>query len=93
MLSPNALRSLDKLGIYERIHDKGFLLDPVSFRDEHENELNKFYFGSQKMYQYDALRINRETVVRELLAVVEEDSKRESTSYSTVNWSTLLFFR
>jgi 2-polyprenyl-6-methoxyphenol hydroxylase-like FAD-dependent oxidoreductase len=72
MLSPNALRLLDKLGIYQRIHDMGYLLDSVSFRDEHENELNKFYFGSKKMYQYDALRINREIVVRELLAVVEE---------------------
>ena len=73
MLSPNALRIVDKLGVYERIQDKGFLLDSVSFRDEYENELNKFYFGSKKWYQYDALRINREIVVREFLAVVEKE--------------------
>lgn len=73
MLSPNALRILDRLGIYERIQNKGFLLDSVSFRDEHENELNKFYFGSKKIYQFDALRINREIVVRDLLALVEQE--------------------
>lgn len=72
MLSPNALRLLDRLGIYERIHGKGYSFDSVSLRDECENELNKFYFGSKKMYQYDTLRINREIVIRELLTLVEE---------------------
>jgi 2-polyprenyl-6-methoxyphenol hydroxylase-like FAD-dependent oxidoreductase len=72
ILSPNALRILDTLGIYEQIGEEGFNFNSVSSRDEHENELNKFYFGSQALYNYDAIRIKREIVVRELLVAEQK---------------------
>jgi hypothetical protein len=37
MLSPNALKVLDALGVYSRIRGKGFNFETLEYRDVHGN--------------------------------------------------------
>ncbi|CAI7657503.1 unnamed protein product [Penicillium manginii] len=66
MLSPNALRVLDAIGIYETIKPRGF-----DFKDLHfytNKPLDSYEFGNRSKYGYDALRIYR----YELIDVLSE---------------------
>lgn len=72
MLSPNALRVLDALGVYERIRRKGYNFDILTFKDEAGQTTDLYYFGHEKLYGYKALRVYRQVLVNELLAMVEE---------------------
>ncbi|KAF2102295.1 FAD/NAD(P)-binding domain-containing protein [Rhizodiscina lignyota] len=73
MLSPNALRVLDKIGAYERISDKGFHFNIMTFKSDFDfKTTGKYYFGDKKMYEYNAVRIYRKAILGELRKMVEE---------------------
>jgi len=74
MLSPNALRVLDSLGVYERIRHQGFNFETLAFVNESNATTNTYYFGSQKLYGYQALRIYRKILIDELLTMLAENN-------------------
>ncbi|KAF3767985.1 hypothetical protein M406DRAFT_355801 [Cryphonectria parasitica EP155] len=74
MLSPNALRALDSIGVYERLRDKALEFDKLYFKNDRDETTDIYYFGSKAMYGYQALRIMRKDLLGELLAILRERS-------------------
>jgi 2-polyprenyl-6-methoxyphenol hydroxylase-like FAD-dependent oxidoreductase len=72
MLSPNALRILDALGVYARIKSEAFEFDTLYFRSPEDKPLDTFEFGSQEIYGYPGVRVYRHVLIRVLSALVEE---------------------
>lgn len=75
MLSPNALKILDALGVYARVRGKGFNFETLEYRDvdKDPNSVKEVYeFGGEKRYGYKALRIYRHILIDELLAMLKE---------------------
>jgi 2-polyprenyl-6-methoxyphenol hydroxylase-like FAD-dependent oxidoreductase len=72
MLSPNALKCLSALGVYDRIKSKGYNFSMLSFRDLSGREIEDQEFGSKERYGFDALRIYRYELINELLLMMEE---------------------
>ena len=72
MLSPNALRILDVLGVYKRICGKGFNFETLEFKNYEGKTTDEYYFGSEKLYGYKALRIYRQVLIDELLLMLKE---------------------
>ena len=72
MLSPNALRVLDAIGVYERIRNKGFHFETLTFKDEHDETTDVYYFGNEQLYGYKALRVYRQILVDELKLMLEQ---------------------
>src|SRR5579871_3559370 len=73
MLSPNALRILDILGVYEHIRNKGFNFETLTFKSDHDHKTTgKYCFGHKSMYGYKALRIYRKVLIAELRRKVQE---------------------
>ncbi|KAL4998384.1 FAD dependent oxidoreductase [Aspergillus recurvatus] len=72
MLSPNALRILDVLGVYTRIKFQGYNFENLHFRSDGDDPLDSYEFGGQNKYGYPALRIYRNVLIRELSSLVEE---------------------
>lgn len=73
-LSPNALRILDKLGVYERVYNKGHHFDTLAFSDGVGNVKDVYYFGSKKLYGYDAFRIIRKLLIYEIRQMLGEQN-------------------
>lgn len=71
MLSPNALRILDTLGLYERLHKQGFNFETLDFKNHDQITTDKYYLGQEKLYGYKALRIYRQVLLTELRAEVK----------------------
>jgi 2-polyprenyl-6-methoxyphenol hydroxylase-like FAD-dependent oxidoreductase len=72
VLSPNALRVLDGVGVYQRIRERAFELDVLAFKDIHDHTTDEYYFGSEKLYGYSAIRIMRKELLDELLVMLRE---------------------
>ncbi len=72
MLSPNALRILDAIGVYERIRNKGFHFQTLTFKDEHDETTDVYYFGHEQLYGYKAFRVYRQILIDELKLMLEE---------------------
>jgi hypothetical protein len=72
MLSPNALRILDDMGVYERIQNKGFSFEALTFKNENGETTGKYFFGCEKLYGYQGLRIYRKALLDELLMMLRE---------------------
>lgn len=72
MLSPNALKVLDALGLYDRIKSKGYSFDILEFKDAHGTLLETQEFGGQEKYGFQGLRIYRSVLVDETLSMVRE---------------------
>ena len=72
MLSPNALQILDRLGVYERVRNKGYNFDTVAFKNENHDSTGLYYFGKQELYGYKALRIYRQVLISELRLMINE---------------------
>lgn len=70
MLSPNALRILDSLDIYQKIKFKGFEFQNLHFYTD--KPLDSFEFGNNKKYHYDALRIYRHELIDALVTALQE---------------------
>ncbi|KAI1377903.1 kynurenine 3-monooxygenase [Hypoxylon crocopeplum] len=72
MLSPNALRVLDSIGVYNRIRNKSFQFDVLTFKDGQGQTTDEYYFGSEEFYGYRAIRIMRNNLLGEMKAMVRE---------------------
>ncbi|KAL8701495.1 MAG: hypothetical protein Q9201_004881 [Fulgogasparrea decipioides] len=70
MLSPNALRILNSLGVYERIRTKGYNFSNIAFKNEDEETMDLYPLGDERQYGYKALRIYRQTLLDELRSMV-----------------------
>ena len=66
-LAPNALRVLDIAGVYDKIRRTGFNYEQLYLLNHHGAELGQFRNGSQKDYNYPAVRIHRREVRNFLL--------------------------
>ncbi len=71
MLSPNALRILDTLGLYERLRPQGYNFETIDFKNHEQITTDKYYLGQEKLYGYKALRIYRQVLLTELRAEVK----------------------
>lgn len=71
MLSPNALRVLDTLGLYERLSKQGYNFETIDFKNHEQITTDKYYLGQEKLYGYKALRIYRQVLLTELRAEVK----------------------
>ncbi len=72
MLSPNALRVLDAIGVYERIRNKGFHFETLTFKNEHDETTDVYYFGHEELYGYKAFRVYRQVLIDELKLMLDE---------------------
>ncbi|KAK3176429.1 hypothetical protein OEA41_007752 [Lepraria neglecta] len=72
MLSPNTLRVLDRLGGYERIRDKGYHFNNLTFKNDQNTTTAIYYFGHEELYGYKALRVYRQILIDELKAILSE---------------------
>lgn len=71
-LAPNALRVLDHIGAFEMIRMQGFNYEELSFINGSGVTLGSFLNGSQKAYDYQAVRIHR-TIVSDALRKLCKD--------------------
>ena len=71
MLTPNALRILDSIGIYARLKDNGYSFESSTSLPRPQ-AVDSYEFGGEAKYGYPALRIYRRVLTRELSALVEE---------------------
>ncbi|KAL4810811.1 hypothetical protein BDV18DRAFT_149942 [Aspergillus unguis] len=71
-LSPNALRILDTLGVYERIRENGSEWDTMYFMSQDDRVIGTIEYGSQSKYGYRALRIYRHFIITALLDLAAE---------------------
>ncbi|KAI2629963.1 kynurenine 3-monooxygenase [Hypoxylon sp. NC1633] len=72
MLSPNALRVLDSVGVYERVRDRALQFDVLTFKDGQGQTTDEYYFGSEKLYGYQAIRIMRKELLDEMKVMLRE---------------------
>ncbi|UNI21208.1 hypothetical protein JDV02_007218 [Purpureocillium takamizusanense] len=70
MLSPNALRILDDLGLYDLIKPKGYHFDLLEYRDLDGRLVDTYEFGGNAKYGYPGLRIYRHVLIDALVAAL-----------------------
>ncbi|KAK7447295.1 hypothetical protein CaCOL14_011692 [Colletotrichum acutatum] len=70
-LSPNALRVLDHIGVYDTLRPQGFAFESVAFLNGRGGLLAKVLNGSYEEYNYPALRIRRTVLRGELIRQLE----------------------
>ncbi|KAF2821650.1 kynurenine 3-monooxygenase [Ophiobolus disseminans] len=68
MLSPNALRILDNLGLYDRLKPQGYNFESIAYNNHEQVTTDTYLLGHEKLYGYKALRIYRQTLLTELRA-------------------------
>ena len=73
-LAPNGLRTLDAIGagVADRICSKGYGFQNLTFRSENHEYLDSYEVGSKERFGYEAYRIYRQIVLRELRALVKQ---------------------
>lgn len=72
MLSPNALKVLDALEVYERCRVKGYNFEILEYKDGEGKLLEDYEFGGKEKYGFPALRIYRHVLITELLDAMKE---------------------
>lgn len=72
MLSPNALKIMDKLGIYQRLSQLGYRFQNLYFRNDDDKLLDTFDFGTQDKHGYDGMRLYRFELIKVLLGILSE---------------------
>lgn len=73
MISPNALRIFEAIGVYQPLKSKGFTFRTLTFMSDDTHEISGTYdFGDEQKYGYDALRVHRSELVGELRKAVAE---------------------
>lgn len=70
MLSPNALKVLDALGLYDIVKTKGYNFDSLEYRNIDGNLTEIQEFGGLDKYNYHGLRIYRYVLIDELVAAL-----------------------
>ncbi|KAL7796268.1 monooxygenase [Trichoderma afarasin] len=72
MLSPNALKILDALGVYANIAPLGYHFEELFFHSDDDKPVDNFEFGSQAKHAYKALRIYRYELINVLVSMVSD---------------------
>ncbi|KAM3066301.1 hypothetical protein ACMFMG_003188 [Clarireedia jacksonii] len=72
MLSPNSLRILQTLGIYQRIRTQGYNFDTSEYKDTAGKLLEIQEFGGEAKYGFRGLRVYRYVLIDVLLEMVKE---------------------
>ncbi|RAO73865.1 uncharacterized protein BHQ10_009877 [Talaromyces amestolkiae] len=74
MLSPNALKVLDGLNVYQQLRLRSYEFDTLYFRksDEAMTPVDAFEFGSSSKYGYQALRVYRYELIEVLHQAILE---------------------
>ena len=87
MLTPNSLKVLHRLGIYEAICKKGFNFDRIYLQDAGSGRIiESFEYGNLKRYGTRALRVYRSTLLQELLAKAQESRFQFSSTTGSSKW-------
>jgi 2-polyprenyl-6-methoxyphenol hydroxylase-like FAD-dependent oxidoreductase len=71
-LTPNALKILDLLGAYECVHGTGYRFRGIVVRTESNVEIAQNLLGGEKLFGYDAIRTQRNSILVTLRRMVEE---------------------
>jgi 2-polyprenyl-6-methoxyphenol hydroxylase-like FAD-dependent oxidoreductase len=71
-LTPNALKILDILGVYGIIRSEGSSFDKIVIKNESNVQIAENLLGSEKVFGYDALRMNRQKLMATLQKMVRE---------------------
>ncbi|KAF4956886.1 hypothetical protein FGADI_3489 [Fusarium gaditjirri] len=71
-LAPNAARVLDHIGVYSLLRTQGFNYEEISFENGSGTVLGKFLNGSQRQYNFQALRIKRSLVHDALISACNQ---------------------
>ncbi|KAI1503895.1 kynurenine 3-monooxygenase [Biscogniauxia marginata] len=76
------------VGVYKRIRDNSLQFDKLTFKDGQNQTTNEYYFGSEKLYGYQAIRIMRQKLLDEMRLMLRErhilvhyDSKLTSITF------------
>ncbi|KAI0451584.1 FAD dependent oxidoreductase [Xylaria acuta] len=72
MLSPNALRILDRFGLYSKIKELSYAFDYVYYKNADENTIDQYPLGDDRAFGYKALRIYRQDLLDILYAACFE---------------------
>ncbi|KAF4995262.1 hypothetical protein FGRMN_5227 [Fusarium graminum] len=72
MLSPNSLKALDKLGVYERMLPRSYKFQDLNFLSQENKLVDNFEFGNETKYGYPGIRVYRFELIRILLDLVRE---------------------
>ncbi|KAM0248951.1 hypothetical protein ACHAP5_003160 [Fusarium lateritium] len=72
MLSPNSLRALDKLGVYERMLPRSYKFQDLNFLSQDNKLVDVFQFGNEAKYGYSGIRVYRFELIKILLDLVRE---------------------
>ncbi|RAH67557.1 FAD-dependent oxidoreductase [Aspergillus aculeatinus CBS 121060] len=75
-LSPNSLKILDLLGVYESVVSQGFRCNAFHFRTENDEPFDSYEIGSEEKYGYPGLRVYRKVLIKALLAKCTEKDIR-----------------
>ncbi|GAB7326945.1 hypothetical protein MBLNU13_g10904t1 [Cladosporium sp. NU13] len=67
MLSPNALKVLDKLGVYDTVRKEGYEFKNLTWQTIDGSGRERQEFGNEKKYGYDALRVHRYVIINALI--------------------------
>ncbi|KAL4724393.1 hypothetical protein ACLX1H_009007 [Fusarium chlamydosporum] len=72
MLSPNSLRALDKLGVFQRMLPRSYKFDELYFLSQEDKLVDVFKFGDEEKYGYTGIRVYRFELINILLDLVRE---------------------
>lgn len=70
MLSPNALKVLDKLGVYEDVRREGYEFRTLTWQTIEGTTVEREEFGDRQKYGYDALRVHRYVLINALVSAL-----------------------
>jgi 2-polyprenyl-6-methoxyphenol hydroxylase-like FAD-dependent oxidoreductase len=72
MLSPNALKILDKLGVYEAVKREGYEFRNLTWQTIDGAGRERQEFGDEEKYGYDALRVHRYVLINALIEATKQ---------------------
>jgi 2-polyprenyl-6-methoxyphenol hydroxylase-like FAD-dependent oxidoreductase len=72
MLSPNALKVLDKLGVYEIVKREGYEFRNLTWQTIDGSGRERQEFGDEEKYGYDALRVHRYVLINALIEATKQ---------------------
>lgn len=72
MVSPNAIKIFDELGLEEKINSYAYRFQTLHFYKEDGNKLDEFDFGTRQKHGHDGMRIYRFELIRVFLEALKE---------------------
>ena len=72
MLSPNALRVLDQLKVWEHIRPHGYQFERMTFLTDDHNIIGHYYFGSEQQFGYPGFRVRRQKLMEIMRNLIQQ---------------------